>query len=97
MSVSMSSPSRDSGVNLRYTTSSGEDLPTVQEAQLVDALQSNSHLKKVIKQIRQAFAFDGYLENGVEDLHMGESMTKQFCMFAGVCVCVCVYVCESSY
>ena len=86
MSVSMSSPSRDSGVNLRYTTSSGEDLPTVQEAQLVDALQSNSHLKKVIKQIRQAFAFDGYLENGVEDLHMGESMTKQFCMFAGVCV-----------
>ncbi|XP_071508607.1 uncharacterized protein [Diadema antillarum] len=72
MSVSMSSPSRDSGVNLRYATSSGEDLPTVQEVQLADALQGNAHLKKVIRQIRQAFAFDGYLENGVEDLHMAE-------------------------
>ncbi|XP_030841143.1 uncharacterized protein LOC584262 isoform X1 [Strongylocentrotus purpuratus] len=76
LSVSMSSPSRDSGVHLRYTTSSGEDLPMIQEAHLVDALQSNSHLKKVIKQIRQAFAFDGYLENGVEDLHMAEYISS---------------------
>ncbi|XP_041477045.1 uncharacterized protein LOC121425125 [Lytechinus variegatus] len=76
VSVSMSSPSRDSGVHLRYATSSGEDLPLIQEAHLADALQGNSHLKKVIKQIRQAFAFDGYLENGVEDLQMAEYISS---------------------
>ncbi|XP_054765439.2 uncharacterized protein LOC129272313 isoform X1 [Lytechinus pictus] len=76
VSVSMSSPSRDSGVHLRYATSSGEDLPLIQEAHLADALQGNSNLKKVIKQIRQAFAFDGYLENGVEDLQMAEYISS---------------------
>ncbi|XP_038045530.1 uncharacterized protein LOC119720079 [Patiria miniata] len=74
--ISMSSLSRDSGVNLRYSMSSGEELPTVSEVQLADALQGNATLKKVIKLIRQAFAYDGYLENGVEDLAMAEYITS---------------------
>ncbi|XP_022080573.1 uncharacterized protein LOC110973789 isoform X2 [Acanthaster planci] len=74
--ISMSSLSRDSGVNLRYSMSSGEELPTLSEIQLADALQGNATLKKVIKLIRQAFAYDGYLENGVEDLAMAEYITS---------------------
>ena len=47
------------------------------EARLADALQGNARLKAVIKLVRQAFAYDGYLENGVEDLAMGESKTRR--------------------
>ncbi|XP_033632946.1 uncharacterized protein LOC117294583 [Asterias rubens] len=70
------SMSRDSGVNLRYSMSSGEELTTVSEVQqLANVLQGNSSLKRVIKLIRQAFAYDGYLENGIEDLAMAEYIT----------------------
>ncbi|XP_033122474.1 uncharacterized protein LOC117121388 isoform X2 [Anneissia japonica] len=67
--TSVSTVSRDSGVHLRYSHSSGED---VTANPLKDALVANKVLRKVVKLVRIAFAFDGYLENGVEDLQMAE-------------------------
>ncbi|XP_071948601.1 uncharacterized protein [Antedon mediterranea] len=71
--TSVSIVSRDSGVHMRYSHSSGEDATglTVYNP-LKDALAGNNMLRKVVKLVRVAFAFDGYLENGVEDLQMGE-------------------------
>lgn len=65
--MTVSSPSRDSGVHMRYSMSSGEELPVTKEVS-----EPSLVLKRVIRHIRHAFAFDGYLENGVEALQMGE-------------------------
>nr|XP_006817828.1 PREDICTED: uncharacterized protein LOC100378671 [Saccoglossus kowalevskii] len=74
--TSMSSLSRDSGVHMQASLSSAEEITSVNDQHLMDVLSSNSVLKKVIKRIREAFAFDGYLENGVEDLAMAEYITS---------------------
>ncbi|KAJ8025439.1 Kinase non-catalytic C-lobe domain-containing protein 1 [Holothuria leucospilota] len=76
--LTVSSPSRDSGVHMRYSMSSGEELSVANErqGQVSDHASSNVMLKRVIRHIRHAFAFDGYLENGVEDLHMAEYITS---------------------
>ncbi|PIK35550.1 Protein very KIND [Apostichopus japonicus] len=68
--MTVSSPSRDSGVHMRYSMSSGEELPVTKEVS-----EPSLVLKRVIRHIRHAFAFDGYLENGVEALQMAEYIT----------------------
>ena len=72
--ASVSSVSHDSGVNMRFSMSSGEDMSQVAASQLADALQGYNVVRKVMKLIRHAFAFDGYLENGIEDKEMGKFM-----------------------
>ncbi|KAK3589437.1 hypothetical protein CHS0354_020772 [Potamilus streckersoni] len=70
------SPSKDSGVsgmNVGY-----KNVPSGMEASLMDRLLSNVNIKhqkmlgKIVNLLRDEFAFDGYMENGVEDLAMAE-------------------------
>ncbi|XP_072042555.1 uncharacterized protein [Amphiura filiformis] len=73
--ASVSSVSHDSGVNMRFNgMSSGEDMFAA--SQLADALQGYNVVRRVMKLIRHAFAFDGYLENGIEDREMAEYITS---------------------
>ncbi|XP_077992476.1 kinase non-catalytic C-lobe domain-containing protein 1-like isoform X1 [Glandiceps talaboti] len=74
--TSMSSLSRDSGVHMQANLSSTEEVVSLNDQHLMDVLSTNSVLKKVIKLIRETYAFDGYLENGVEDLAMAEYITS---------------------
>ncbi|XP_015202555.2 kinase non-catalytic C-lobe domain-containing protein 1 isoform X1 [Lepisosteus oculatus] len=54
------------------TGCSSEDQATKQPPPSSCSHQINSGLQKVVHLIKEEFAFDGYLENGVEDLAMGE-------------------------
>jgi hypothetical protein len=38
-----------------------------------DTVRHQQRLTRVIRLLREEFAYEGYMENGVEDLAMGES------------------------
>ena len=68
------SPSKDSGVGgMNFGGFRGYPM----EASLMDRLLSNVNVKqqrslgRIVHLLREEFAFDGYMENGVEDLAMG--------------------------
>ena len=70
------SPSKDSGVSgMNFGGFRGYPM----EASLMDRLLSNVNVKqqrslgRIVHLLREEFAFDGYMENGVEDLAMGKS------------------------
>lgn len=64
--------SKDSGVSGLNMKASGE--MTLMERLLnADTLRHQQRLSKVICLLRDEFAFDGYMENGVEDFAMGKS------------------------
>ncbi|XP_070541592.1 uncharacterized protein [Ptychodera flava] len=73
--MSMSSLSRDSGVHMQANLSSAEEMVSI-NGSLADVLTNSANLKNVIKLIRETYAFDGYLENGVEDLAMAKYITS---------------------
>ncbi|KAL3864884.1 hypothetical protein ACJMK2_006531 [Sinanodonta woodiana] len=71
------SPSKDSGVsgmNVGYKNG----VPSGMDPSLMDRMLSNVNIKqqkmlgKIVNLLRDEFAFDGYMENGVEDLAMAE-------------------------
>ena len=69
------SPSKDSGVS-GMNIGGFRGYPA--EASLMDRLLSNVNVKqqrslgRIVHLLREEFAFDGYMENGVEDLAMGK-------------------------
>ena len=73
------SPSKDSGVS---GMNSGGYRGYPGEASLMDRLLSNVNIKqqhslgRIVHLLREEFAFDGYMENGVEDLAMGKRINK---------------------
>jgi hypothetical protein len=76
--------SKDSGVSgLILKSNGGAVYPSLMDRLLnSDAMRRHEVLRKVVLLIREEFAFDGYMENGVEDLAMGKSMLKiQICGF----------------
>ena len=74
-SPSLSKDSGVSGLNLRSSAGGGggQGYRTLMDRLLdADAVKHQQKLGRVIQLIREEFAFDGYLENGVEDLAMGK-------------------------
>ena len=69
--------SKDSGVSGLNLKASGE-LSLMERLLNSDTIRHQQRLSKVIRLLRDEFAFDGYMENGVEDLAMGE---YDFCMY----------------
>ncbi|XP_064630511.1 uncharacterized protein LOC135489206 isoform X2 [Lineus longissimus] len=66
--------SKDSGVSgLILKSNGGAAYPSLMDRLLnSDAMRRHEVLRKVVLLIREEFAFDGYMENGVEDLAMAE-------------------------
>lgn len=73
------SPSKDSGVSgMNFGGFRGYGM----ETSLMDRLLNNVNVKqqrslgRIVHLLREEFAFDGYMENGVEDLAMGKWLQK---------------------
>ena len=73
--------SKDSGVSGLNMKSSGE-LTLMERLLNSDTIRHQQRLSKVICLLRDEFAFDGYMENGVEDFAMGE-LGVSVCLIEG--------------
>ena len=63
--------SKDSGVS-GVTVKGASDATLMERLLNGDAVKQQQRLARVTRLIRDEFAFDGYMENGIEDLAMGE-------------------------
>ena len=63
--------SKDSGVS-GVTVKGASDATLMERLLNGDAVKQQQRLARVTRLIRDEFAFDGYIENGIEDLAMGE-------------------------
>lgn len=88
MNSTASSPSpstHDSGIGGMNHNTYNRGFPPSSDTSLMDRLLSNVNVKqqkvlgKIVHLLREEFAFDGYMENGVEDLAMGKLLFLNTC------------------
>ena len=68
LSPSLSKDSGVSGMNVKTS-----DMSLMERLLNSDTIRHQQKLSRVVRIVRDEFAYDGYMENGIEDLAMGES------------------------
>ena len=67
-------PFQVSGLNIKGVG----DVSLMERLLNSDTIKHQQKLSKVVRLLRDEFAFDGYMENGIEDLAMGKWMSSVF-------------------